>query len=51
MGSLLSVVQQQPLARFTAASTASFLMLAGCFSGGRPQRLLHCAADLWPPGT
>ena len=38
VGSLLSVVQRQPLVRFTAASTASFLMLAGCFSGGWPPR-------------
>lgn len=30
---MLAVLQQQPLVRFTAASTASFLMLAGCFSG------------------
>ncbi len=33
MGSVLSVVHQHPLVRFTAASTASFLMLTGCFSG------------------
>ena len=33
VGSVLSVVQQQPLVRFTALSTASFLMLTGCFSG------------------
>lgn len=33
VGSVLSVVHQQPMARYTLASTASFLMLAGCFSG------------------
>ena len=33
VGGLLSVVQQQPALRLTAISTASFLMLTGCFSG------------------
>jgi hypothetical protein len=41
VGSVLSVMHQQPMVRFTAASTASFLMLAGCFSGEpRPKRWL-----------
>ncbi|PSC68115.1 mitochondrial import inner membrane translocase subunit Tim17-A [Micractinium conductrix] len=43
VGSVLSVLQQQPLARFTAASTASFLMLAGCFSlVQEASRLVRC---------
>lgn len=43
VGSVLSVLQQQPLARFTAASTASFLMLAGCFSR---EPLPNCQFDM-----
>ncbi|PRW56707.1 mitochondrial import inner membrane translocase subunit tim17 [Chlorella sorokiniana] len=43
VGSVLSVVQQQPLVRFTAASTASFLMLTGCFSVVQEgSRLVRC---------
>lgn len=43
VGSVLSVVQQQPLVRFTALSTASFLMLTGCFSVVQEaSRLLRC---------
>ncbi|KAL4427821.1 hypothetical protein ABPG75_001910 [Micractinium tetrahymenae] len=43
VGSVLSVLQQQPLVRFTAASTASFLMLAGCFSVVQEaSRLVRC---------
>lgn len=48
VGSVLAVLQQQPVARFTAASTASFLMLAGCFAGEPPGSQ---PAPLMPPAT
>ncbi|KAL4442039.1 hypothetical protein ABPG77_011300 [Micractinium sp. CCAP 211/92] len=43
VGSVLAVLQQRSLIGFTAASTASFLMLAGCFSVVQEtSRLVRC---------
>ena len=33
VGSILGTLNNAPLLRFTAASTASFVLLMGCFSG------------------
>lgn len=35
VGSVLGTLNNAPLLRFTAASTASFVLLMGCFSGAQ----------------
>lgn len=40
-GSLLGIVQHMPVIKSTATSTASFLLLAGCFCGENKIDCVH----------
>lgn len=42
VGSLLAVLNHMPLVRYTASSTASFVLLMGCFSGECALLQLRC---------